>query len=173
MGIGLESTIVDFSGEAPVILRPGYLSRAMLAEVIGPVSVDRGLNAVDSSLPPKAPGMKYRHYAPKAKLVIVEGEEDRVVECVNGWVREKEAVGLRCGVIATDETASRYHAELVVSLGPRRDEEAIARSLFGGLRRFDALDVSCIYSEAFYTPRMGQAIMNRLLKAAGYRVIQV
>ena len=173
VGIGLESTIVDFTGQTPMILRPGYISGGMMERVIGPVCMDRGLMAEDSSVRPKAPGMKYRHYAPKAELTIVEGEENRVVETVNGWIREKEALGLRCGVIATDETAGLYRAETVMSMGSREDEESIARHLFDVLRRFDFLDVACIYSESFHTPRMGQAIMNRLLKAAGHRVIRV
>lgn len=173
VGIGIESTIVDFSGQAPTILRPGYISGRMMEQVIGPVRLDGGLIAEDSSVRPKAPGMKYRHYAPKAELTIVEGEENRVVEAVNGWMREKEAAGLRCGVIATDETAGLYRTGTVMSMGSRRDEESIARHLFDVLRRFDSLDVACIYSESFHTPRMGQAIMNRLLKAAGHRVVRV
>lgn len=173
VGIGLESTIVDFSEEAPIILRPGYISGEMMEAVIGPVPLDRGVIEADSSIHPKAPGMKYRHYAPKAELVIVEGERARVVEAVNRRLAEKEAQGVRCGVIATDETAKLYCAGTVLSMGTRDDEEGIARRLFDVLRQFDARDVACIYSEAFYTPRMGQAIMNRLLKAAGHRVVQV
>jgi L-threonylcarbamoyladenylate synthase len=173
VGIGLESTIVDFSERIPTVLRPGYISVEMLEEVIGTARVDRGLMAEDSSARPKAPGMKYRHYAPRAELVIVEGEESRVVEAVNGWIQEKESRNMHCGVIATDETAPLYRVGAVVSMGPRGDEEELARHLFDVLRRFDSMDVACIYSESFYTPRMGQAIMNRLLKAAGHRVVQV
>lgn len=172
VGIGLESTIVDFSEQAPTILRPGYISGEMMERVIGPVRMDRGLTADDPSVHPRAPGMKYRHYAPRAELVIVEGEESRVAERINDWIAEKEAEGIRCGVIATDGTASLYRAGIVMSVGAREDEEEIARHLFDVLRRFDSLEAAFIYSESFHTPRMGQAIMNRLLKAAGHRVIR-
>lgn len=173
VGIGLESTIVDFTDDIPTILRPGYISQAMLEETIGLVRMDKGLIASDSTVKPKAPGMKYRHYAPRASLTIVEGESQRVIEAVNRLIREKEQAGKRCGVIATDESKAQYRGGTVISIGTRCDEETIARHLFDVLRQFDALHVDVIYSESFYTPQMGQAIMNRLLKAAGHQVVQV
>lgn len=173
VGIGLESTIVDFTEDMPTILRPGYISQAMLEETIGRVRMDKGLIASDSAVKPKAPGMKYRHYAPKASLIIVEGGNERVIEAVNRFVGEKEAAGKRCGVIATEETKALYKGGTVLSIGTRNQEETIARHLFDVLRQFDTLQVDVIYSESFHTPQMGQAIMNRLLKAAGHQVVQV
>ena len=104
VGIGLESTIVDFTEEVPVVLRPGYISLEMLQETLGDVRMDKGLLITDSSVHPKAPGMKYRHYAPKADLSIIEGNEEDVVACINHLTDEAVAKGLKVGVIATDET---------------------------------------------------------------------
>ena len=171
VGIGLESTIVDFTEDVPVVLRPGYISLEMLQETLGDVRMDKGLLITDSSVHPKAPGMKYRHYAPKADLSIIEGNEEDVVACINHLTDEAVAKGLKVGVIATDETKARYvHAD-VLSIGSREEEETIAHHLYEVLRDFDDDRVDVIYSEAFYTPKMGQAIMNRLLKAAGHKII--
>lgn len=171
VGIGLESTIVDFTEEIPVVLRPGYISLEMLQETLGDVRMDKGLLITDSSVHPKAPGMKYRHYAPKADLSIVEGAEEEVVRCINRLTEEAVCKGMKVGVIATDETKERYvHAD-VLSIGSREEEETIAHHLYEVLRDFDDDRVDVIYSEAFYTPKMGQAIMNRLLKAAGHKII--
>lgn len=172
VGIGLESTIVDFTEDVPVVLRPGYISLEMLREVLGEVRMDKGLLITDSSVRPKAPGMKYRHYAPKADLSIVEGPQEDVIDCINRLTGEAAAKGLKAGIIATDETRAQYASGLVLSIGSREEEETIAHHLYEVLRDFDEADVNVIYSEAFYTPRMGQAIMNRLLKAAGHKIIK-
>lgn len=171
VGIGLESTIVDFTEEIPVVLRPGYISLEMLQETLGDVRMDKGLLITDSSVHPKAPGMKYRHYAPKADLSIVEGAEEEVVRCINRLTEEAVCKGMKVGVIATDETKERYAHADVLSIGSREEEETIAHHLYEVLRDFDDDRVDVIYSEAFYTPKMGQAIMNRLLKAAGHKII--
>ena len=172
VGIGLESTIVDFTEDVPVVLRPGYISLEMLQDTLGDVRMDKGLIAADSKVRPKAPGMKYRHYAPKADLAIVEGSEEAVVAKINQLAAEAKARGEQVGIIATDETKDMYPEGLVVSIGSRKEEESIAHHQYEGLRDFDQSAVKSIYSEAFYTPRMGQAIMNRLLKAAGHKIIQ-
>lgn len=171
--IGLESTILDMTVSPPMILRPGAITADMLEEVIGVVSVDETILGSESSQAPKAPGMKYRHYAPKADLAIVEGPEEAVVKKINELAAEAKEHGEQVGIIATDETKDRYPEGLVVSIGSRKEEETIAHHLYEVLRDFDQSAVRSIYSEAFYTPRMGQAIMNRLLKAAGHKIIQV
>ena len=173
VGIGIESTIVDFTEEIPTILRPGYITQAMVASVIGDVQMDKGLIAENSGIHPKAPGMKYKHYAPKADLVIIEGEEKAVADYINSEVARLTAKGEHCGVIAAEETKTDYQAEVVLNIGARADEESIARHLYDVLRQFDDMEVTRIFSESFSTPVMGQAIMNRLLKAAGHHVIQV
>lgn len=171
VGIGLESTIIDLTDEIPTILRPGYITQEMLSQVLGQVRMDPGLMDSDSKTRPKAPGMRYRHYAPRAGLTIVDGEPDRVVDYINNEVvcnKDKKV-----GVIATTETMDRYHAYKVLCIGERTDEEAIARHLFDILRQFDETEVDMIFSESFATPKLGQAIMNRLLKAAGHHVVYV
>ena len=180
VGIGIESTIVDLTEEKPMILRPGYITKQMLEEVLGEeVIIDPGILATDTTDPsqagqkPKAPGMRYKHYAPKADLVLVEGDTDKVVVEINNLVGAAQIGGKRVGVIATDETMNRYKADVVFSIGARDDEDAIAQHLYKILREFDEQDVDAIYSESFKTPRIGQAIMNRLLKAAGYQVLYV
>ena len=172
-GIGLESTIVDMSEETPVILRPGYINQAMLEQVIGEVRMDQALIQENSKVRPKAPGMKYKHYAPKADLKIVEGTQKAVVAEINRRICEQAAKGEKTGVIATEETKDLYKGGLVKSIGRRSDEEAIARHLYSVLREFDESEVTQIYSEAFDTPNMGQAIMNRLVKAAGHQIIRL
>lgn len=171
VGIGLESTIIDLSGTMPTILRPGAITLEMLSEVIGDVVMDRGLIEDNSEIKPKAPGMKYRHYAPKAQLCIVEGESEAVVarikELASGMEEEK------VGIICTEETVDKYSFGIVKSIGTRKNEESIAKNLYSILREFDQLEVEVIYSESFETPKMGQAIMNRLLKAAGHHKIIV
>jgi L-threonylcarbamoyladenylate synthase len=173
VSIGLESTIVDMSGEEPVILRPGYINQEMLNEVIGPVAMDPGLIADDSKIRPKAPGMKYKHYAPKADLVILEGTQEAVVKRINELIARGEQSGARIGIIATDETAALYQGGIVKSIGSIHDEITISQHLYGILREFDELAVTNIYSEAFETPKLGQAIMNRLIKAAGHQIWEV
>ena len=173
VGIGIESTIIDLTEEVPMVLRPGFISIDMLRAVVGEVRMDPGLRADDPSFRPKAPGMKYRHYAPKASLIIVEGEENAVRARIEELAREAEENGGLAGIIATDEDASSYTHGIVRSAGTRSDEITISRTLFGILREFDDLHVSVIYSEAFDTPQLGTAIMNRLLKAAGHQVILV
>ncbi len=172
VGIGLESTIVDFTEEIPTVLRPGYLDLETLSELIGEVRMDRGLT-LEGNARPKAPGMKYRHYAPQGDLTIVEGEEEQVREAISRMAEEKIAQGFRVGILAADETAGSYPVGLVKRIGSRRSEETIARHLYSVLREFDEEKTDYIYSESFATPKMGQAIMNRLLKAAGHQIIEV
>lgn len=171
--IGLESTIVDLSGTVPMLLRPGFITLDMLRECLGEVRMDPTLFSGDYKEPPKAPGMKYRHYAPKGILTIVSGMEIAVVERINELVETAVLEGKKVGVIATDETLPKYDCSCVKSVGTRKDEVSIAHNLYRILREFDDEDVELIYSEAFDTPNMGQAIMNRLLKAAGHHVMYV
>ncbi len=174
VGIGIESTIIDLTEEKPMILRPGYITPEMLSEVLQEeVVIDPGIIAADDTRKPKAPGMKYKHYAPKAEMIIVDGAQDAVIDKINELTAAKRAEGKKVAVIATDETKDRYDAQVILSMGKRADEDAIAQHLYKILRECDELDVGEIYSECFQTPRIGQAIMNRLLKAAGHTVIHV
>ena len=172
VGIGIESTIVDLTEGVPTILRPGFITKEMLEEVVGEVQIDKGLS-VDAKVAPKAPGMKYRHYAPKAELIIVEGAKEAVVEKINAMAKENESKGISTGVIGTEETVSLYETGIVKCIGSRSDELSISSHLYGILREFDESDAKIIYSESFEDGAMGSAIMNRLLKAAGHKIIKL
>lgn len=173
VGIGIESTIVDLTGDTPTILRPGYITKTMLEDIVGKVDIDPAIEHVDPSLKPKAPGMKYTHYAPKGELSIVEGPRDEVITGINKLVKNRRNEGFKVGVIATDETKCRYEADYVLSAGTRDDDLTVAAALYKVLREFDELGCQYIYSESFSEGHLGYAIMNRLLRAAGHRVINI
>ena len=168
--IGVESTILDMTVTPPMILRPGAITKEMLSEVIGEVAVDETLISENSTKAPKAPGMKYRHYAPKADLTIIEGPLEKVVKEINKRAKEKSEAGYKVGVIGTEETVADYKSGDVKCIGTRADESTIAANLFRILREFDDDQVDYIYSESFDTAGIGSAIMNRLLKAAGHHI---
>ncbi|NMB44164.1 MAG: threonylcarbamoyl-AMP synthase [Clostridiales bacterium] len=173
--IGLESTIIDVTEDIPTILRPGYITRSMIEKVVGPVNVDRALisKSYDPNIVARAPGMKYKHYAPKGELIIFEGEMDKVIRRINEITKDKIDEGYKVGIIATDETIGAYKEGDIKTIGTRKDEDTIARGLFEILREFDNDGVDYIFTESFDDNKLGQAIMNRLLKAAGYRVVNV
>ncbi len=171
--IGLESTIVDLTGEVPMLLRPGFITIEMLRDVLGEVDIDKTILDGDCLDKPKAPGMKYKHYAPKGELTIVTGEEEKVIQKINELIKKAADDGYKVGVIGTDETVFRYDGKCIKSVGSRKDEVSIAKGLYRILREFDDENVDIIYSESFATGGMGQAIMNRLLKAAGHQVQKV
>ena len=178
VGIGIESTIIDLTGDIPTILRPGYITKSMLESIIGHVEIDKALIEPDPNLRPKAPGMKYTHYAPKGELTIVEStiqEQDvkKVADKINELVSEKAAQGYNTAVIATEENAHLYACEHILIVGQSSKGETIAAKLYSVLRQCDELGIDFMYSEAFHQGELGNAIMNRLLKAAGHRVIQV
>ena len=173
IAIGLESTIVDLTGDVPMILRPGYITLDMLKDVLGEVTMDPTLLDGDCKERPKAPGMRYRHYAPKGDMLIIEGKSEKVVEEMNTLVKESRQKGYKTGVIATAENAEKYRADVVKVVGNRGDDTAIAASLYRILREFDDEEVDAIYSESFAADGIGQAIMNRLLKAAGHKYIKI
>ena len=171
VGIGLESTIVDLTSDVPMILRPGYITADMIEKVLGEVSIDKTIIDSSSTLKPKAPGMKYKHYAPKGALTIVSGSQEDVVRYINSETEKARLEGKRTGVIGTDSTVSLYKADTVKNLGNRDDENTIAHELFKALREFDDEGVDIMFSESFDDSGIGQAIMNRLLKAAGHNVV--
>ena len=172
--IGVESTIIDLSEEVPTILRPGYITQAMFEEAIGKTIIDPAImGSLKEGVVPKAPGMKYKHYAPNADVTIVEGPHEKVVEYINSQIAEKEAEGHRCAVMATDETKGKYICKDIVSAGHKDDELSVARNLYAILRDFDKQNIEFVYSESFETKNVGQAVMNRLIKAAGHKIIKL
>lgn len=173
--IGVESTVVDMVVEPPMLLRPGGITLEQLEAVIGNVQIDPGVaqKSLDGKIVPKSPGMKYKHYAPKAKVVIVEGEIQKVAEKINELVKDYESRNIKVGILATDETKQLYPKNLTVSLGSRMNPETIAANLFNAFRDYDKTDVQTIFAEAIDSSGIGLAIMNRMNKAAGYNIIKV
>ena len=192
-GIGLESTIVDLRGEEPVLLRPGAITAEMLEKALGErVLLDPALEKpLDPSVHPKAPGMKYRHYAPKAPMVIIQGKEGnfageellRVEEAVDRQVDRSLEDGKRTALICSDESLSYYQkryegplakGQLILrTMGTRNREESIAHNLFSVLREMDEVQAEYIVAEGVNTEAIGYAVMNRMKKAAAQQVIYV
>lgn len=175
-GIGLESTIVDVSGDTPCILRPGFFTEESIREIIGDVDVDPVVLAKtrpNKDMKAKAPGMKYRHYAPKGEMTIVDGERTSVAEYINGKVNEGMSQGKKIAIITCDENKDLYMQGVVMSLGSRKVSGEIAGHVFDTLRQMDELGVQEIYAECFDGCSLGTAVMNRLRKAAGYNVVNV
>lgn len=175
VGIGLESTIVDVTVTPPMILRPGYITQEMLTETLKEtVSFDPALlQEAGEDLKPKAPGMKYRHYAPRADLIIVEGSPCSTAKKIEELAAKEAAKGKRVGIIGTKEFQNQYRTGLVKIIGTREREETIAQNLYAMLRELDALQVDIIFSEGFPREHFGQAIMNRLGKASGNNIIRL
>ena len=148
------------------------LTADMFEEVIGPVGVDETLVNSESKQAPKAPGMKYRHYAPKAKMMIVEGNIREEILAIRQLAYAAHREGKEVGIIATGETVQFYNYGIVKNIGTRENENTIARNLYRVLREFDEEDVDLIYSESFAMNGIGKAIMNRLEKAAGHMHLQ-
>lgn len=171
--IGIESTIIDMTGDVPMILRPGYITQKMISDIIGKTDADTAILGNETDEPPKAPGMKYRHYAPKGELVIVEGESQNVLKYINDKLFLHAQKGEKTGVIGTSEMIKSYRADSVKDAGRQGDMRSAASRLYAFLREFDDENVAYIYSESFSREGVGQAVMNRLLKAAGHKCIKV
>ena len=178
--IGLESTIVDLTCEPALILRPGFITKEMLATLIPDVGYDRAVSGKpgDEKAPPKAPGMKYRHYAPKGELVIYSGTGQAVRERILAETEKALRDGSKVGLLVCNEEESIYREKfgdktVIKTLGSRDNEEEIASVLFARLREFDDEGTEKIFSQALSDGGLGSAIMNRLMKAAGYHIENV
>jgi L-threonylcarbamoyladenylate synthase len=168
---GLESTVLDMTGTIPSILRPGSVTRSMIESVIGEVSYDNHLE--DVTQVPKSPGMKYKHYAPKAPIKIVVGRDDRVTDYINSQSTINQSQGLKVGIISPIHRVDFMQGDVVLSIGSIDRPEEIASNLFKILRKFDEVNVDIIYSVDFQGEELNIAIMNRLIKAAGHEIITV
>lgn len=172
--VGLESTILDCTVNPPCILRPGGITLEMLREMDSNIYIDPAIMKKNTGeFKPKAPGMKYRHYAPKAPVTIIEGELKKTIAKINEIVQNYIDDNKLVGIMATDETIMEYNNGVKISLGTRKDLNSIAQSLFETLRYLDDQKVDVIISEAFQEEGVGLAIMNRLRKAAGFNIIKV
>lgn len=177
--IGIESSIIDVTGDVPVILRPGFITRKDFSELIGEVYIDPAIIKPDPTLRPKAPGMKYTHYAPKGSLTIIEDKAspaevtENVISTINRLVAEAAAEGKKVAVLTTRDQADKYSSENIILLGEGASGEEVAKHLYSALRECDDIGAELIYSESFNRDELGGAIMNRLLKAAGQKLIYV
>lgn len=168
--IGLESTIVDMTSEIPMILRPGYVTAEMLEEVLGEVRTDPTILDVNCNERPKAPGMRYRHYAPRAEMTIVKGsDENKVIDAI----RKMMPADRKCVIICVTEHVKAYEGFYVKDVGSVNNTEEIANNLYKVLRECDDEEIEFIASESFRSDGIGAAVMNRLVKAAGHRIIEV
>ncbi|MDT8903720.1 L-threonylcarbamoyladenylate synthase [Anaeroselena agilis] len=169
-GIGVESTVVDCTTPVPTLLRPGGVTLEMLIATLGEVEVDPALGG--ENIVPRAPGMKYTHYAPAAPMTLYEGEGGAAAAAVAGEAARLEAAGRRVGAVVSAETALLLPPTVVAAVyGIRGDLDAAAANLYTALRLFDAEPVDVILAESVSEAGLGLAVMNRLRKAAGYRIV--
>ena len=166
---GLESTVVDFSDDKPMILRPGSITKEMLEEVLGEVSIDPSLSKKEDNIKAKAPGMKYKHYSPNAQVYIVKGEENNVIVKMNELSKKNHAENKKTGIMCMSKDIDKFECDYIVDLG--KDYDEVASNLFDALIKMDEAKMDIVYSVCFESCGVGQAIMNRLLKSAGYRII--
>jgi L-threonylcarbamoyladenylate synthase len=176
--VGLESTIVDYSVFPPRVLRPGFVTIEMLKEVDSDIQYEASFTQADEDEGPKAPGMKYRHYSPKAPILIVKGDKNKVVEKITSLVQNYIGEGRRVGIIGPAERKDVYPPfpegmSFFIPLGDEEGDRGKARDLFEVLRQFDDLEVDIILSEAVQEQGIGTAVMNRLSKASGFNIIEV
>lgn len=169
-GIGLESTVLDLSSDIPTILRPGGVTFEELQKIIPEVAQDKA--NLKNDIVPKSPGQKYRHYAPNAEMIVFTGRLEDIVINIQEYTQASIKDGKKIGIMATDETKKSYQNANVKTLGTRRDKRTIANSLFNILREFDSLDVDIILAEGVELDDIGIAIMNRMMKASGGRIIK-
>ena len=170
--IGLESTIIDVSSDRPIILRPGAIDKDMLEELLG-MGVDEEYSLIaNEGFKPKAPGMKYRHYAPRAELLVVYADNNKINDKLSELIAAAKETSKKVGIIVSRQNSYNLKADYIKLIENRDDKKDVAAKLFSILREFDELDVDIIYAEAFDESGIGAAIMNRLIKAAGYKCIK-
>jgi L-threonylcarbamoyladenylate synthase len=166
--IGLESTVLDVTTDIPTILRPGYVTKKMIEDVLKISILD--LSEARLTDVPKSPGMKYTHYAPKGKFTLVEGTKEAFIQYVNQM--QNQFAGHKVAVIAASEYIDQIKVEYVFDIGSILNQDEIASNLFIALREMDAQNIEHIFTHTFDDHHIGHAIMNRLLKASGYNVIK-
>jgi L-threonylcarbamoyladenylate synthase len=172
--IGVESTVLDLSIDPPLVLRPGGTPLEALRKILSDVKLHPFVVAEKELSVEKArsPGMRHKHYAPNAKVIVVEGEISAVLAKVKELAQSYRLKGAKVGVLATDETAAAYKTAVVKSLGSRFNLAVVAQNLFRLLRELDAEGVDVIIAEGVSTEGLGLAVMNRLRKASGYNIVK-
>jgi L-threonylcarbamoyladenylate synthase len=175
IGYGVESTVLDLTTEPPAVLRPGPITVEELQRVVGGVEVHpiaRAEVPVEVAIA-RSPGMKYRHYAPAAEVVVVEGPLEGVIKKAQELADARRILGEKVGIMATEETAPKYRADVVKVVGSRLDPRTVAKNLFRVLRELDEEGVKFVVAEGLEPTGIGLAVMNRLRKAAGYNIVHV
>jgi L-threonylcarbamoyladenylate synthase len=172
--IGVESTVLDITVEPPQILRPGGTPYEELKKILGqvelhPVAIAEKDISIDRA---RSPGMKHRHYAPNAEVIVVEGSISAITNKINELADFYMRKGCKVGILATDDTIGQYRANIIKSLGKRSDLASIAKNLFKLLREFDSEKVNILIAEGVPTHGLGLAVMNRLRKASGYKIVK-
>lgn len=172
--VGLESTVLDVTTEPPMLLRPGGITPEQIEEIIGHIEIDKTiLGKVSATSRPRAPGMKYKHYSPKAHVIIVHaGNIENQVKKINELAQQSAEQGKKVGICATDQTMQYYSRFDTISVGDRTKPETIASKLFALFREFDDRGADIILAESVDKSGVGLAIMNRMVKAAGYDIVQ-
>lgn len=172
--VGVESTIVDCTVDPPLVLRPGGITLEMLKEIDSRIEIDEAImKKPTEGLKPKAPGMKYRHYAPNAKVIIISGERKKTIEKIKEMVHYNIEKHKKVCILTVEENKSEYTEGINVSLGSISDLSTVAKNLFESLRKCDDLGADLILAEGYEEKGLGVAIMNRLNKAAGFDIIEV
>jgi L-threonylcarbamoyladenylate synthase len=166
VSLGLESTVVDATGPFPSILRPGFVTREMIEARIGPLYEPVG----SASGKPKAPGMKYAHYAPKAQVVLVTGPAQGVAQMIRSLSMDCPK---KSAVLATSQNLSAYGGLAALDAGDRGNPSSIGANLFSLLRKFDEMGVEVVFAEGIDEAGVGEAVMNRLKKASAGRIVEV
>jgi len=172
--IGVESTVLDLSVDPPMLLRPGGTPFEALKNVLGDVKLHPFVQA-EQELPlqqTRSPGMRHKHYAPRAEVILVEGSVQAVIGKVKELAEAYKRKGAKVGILATDETQTAYNVAVIKSLGSRFNLASVAQSLFRLLREVDAQNVDVIIAEGVPSEGLGLAVMNRLRKASGYHIIK-
>ena len=172
-GVGVESTVLDVTVDPPVLLRPGGVTLEELEAAIGHVEVAPAVLGADPGERPRSPGMKYKHYAPRAPLILVDGPVIQMQNKIRDLAMEYLEEGKRVGILCSAESRGVYVAPVILEYGSRADLSGVASDLFAALRAFDRHGVDVILAEGVPETGMGLAIMNRLSRAAGGRVIRV
>jgi L-threonylcarbamoyladenylate synthase len=170
--VGVESTVIDMTSRVPQILRPGGTSYEELKAVLGETKLHPATLSEKpaASLRARAPGMKHRHYAPKAEMILVEGDPDKVIKRVKELAAISMADGKKVGILATNESLSNYDGDVLKSLGSRNNLAEVAKNLFRLLREFDEENVDIIIAEGVPSRGLGLAVMNRLRRAASFKI---
>lgn len=170
-GIGLESTVLDLTTSRPTILRPGGITFEQLQALLKNLTIDKGILSTDANIVPKSPGQKYKHYAPKGEMFLFVGDRDKVNETIKEEIEKYQKLGKRIGLMVKEEDVHLFKSAIVKSMGS--SDEEVGQNLFGILREFDNMGVDVILSQVVDNSGIGFAVINRMMKASGGKIVQV